>query len=48
MFRVEHDIELDRVKVFKNGELVGECEAYELDAILAWLEVQYVEIEEEF
>jgi len=47
-FSVYHDIEVDRVFVYRNEELVGECEAYELDAICAYLGVRYEEIEEAF
>ena len=35
----------DRVEVYKNGELVGECESYELDFICRWLGVEYEEEE---
>ena len=35
----------DRVAVYINGELIGECEAYELDFICRWLGVEYVEEE---
>ena len=47
-YLVAHDIEVDRVFVYKDDELVGECEAYELDAICAFLGVKYEEIEEAF
>ena len=37
----------DRVKVYdESGELVGECESYELDFICRWLGVEYVEEDE--
>ena len=45
-YKVVHDLETDRVEVFRNGELVGRCEAYELDAICTFLAVTYEEIEE--
>ena len=35
----------DRVEIYKDGELVGECEAYELDYICRILEVEYEEEE---
>lgn len=38
----------DRVKVYLDDELVGECEAYELDAICEFLDVEYEEEEEEW
>lgn len=47
-FSVHHDIEVDRVFVYNGDKLVGECEAYELDAICAFLGVEYEEIEEAF
>lgn len=38
----------DRVKVYLDDELVGECEVYELDAICKFLDVEYEEEEEEW
>ncbi len=36
----------DRVEVYKDDRLVGTCEAYELDAICQFLNVDYEEVEE--
>lgn len=44
-YKVVHDIELDRIEVWQDGELIGECEGYEVDAICGFLEVEYVEEE---
>lgn len=41
MFKVILDEETDRVEVYKDGKLVGECEAYELDAVVQFLEVAF-------
>lgn len=38
----------DRVEVYKDGKLIGECESYELDAICKWLGVEYEESGEEW
>ena len=46
MLKVVLNVDTERVQVFKNGELVGECESYEVDAICTFLEVQYEEVEE--
>ena len=35
----------DRVEVYKDGELVLECEAYELDFIVRALGAEYEEVE---
>jgi hypothetical protein len=45
MYQIIYNTELERVKVYKDGILLGECESYELDAIFSWLEVQYVEVD---
>jgi hypothetical protein len=45
MYTVEHDTESDRVAVYKDGVFVGVCEAYELDAICQFLNVQYKEVD---
>lgn len=42
-YKVVHDLETDRVEVFRNGELVGRCEAYELDMVCIFLAVTYEE-----
>ena len=35
----------DRVEVYKDGELIGQCEAYELDHICYLIGVEYEEEE---
>lgn len=47
MFKVIYYEETEEVEVYKDGVLLGRCEAYELDAILSWLEVVYEEVESE-
>jgi hypothetical protein len=47
-FKVVHDTELDRVEVFYEGEKIGECEGYELDAICSMVHVVYEEKEQEW
>lgn len=41
-YKVVH-INDSRVEVYKDNELVGECEDYELDAICEFLGVEYIE-----
>ena len=43
-FKVILDEETERVAVYKDDKLVGTCEAYELDAICGFLEVDYTGI----
>lgn len=45
MYKVVYNTELERVKVYKDDVLLGECESYEIDAMLSWLDVLYVEVE---
>jgi hypothetical protein len=42
-FKVQVD-ENEIVTVYKNRDLVGTCESYELDAICKYLEVEYEEV----
>lgn len=47
MYKVVHDLETDLVIVYDDqGDERGRCEAYELDAICAYLGVTYVELED--
>jgi hypothetical protein len=46
MYKILLVTETETVYVYKDGELVGTCEQYELDAIARFLEVQYEEEEE--
>ena len=36
----------DRVKIYYDGELIGECESYELDHICRIIGIQYEEEDE--
>lgn len=47
MFELVHDPEMDTVTVYKDGVEVGQCEAYELDAICEYLGVRYLEVDED-
>ncbi len=46
MYKVIHNLETDRIEVYKDDAFIGTCEAYELDAICQFLNVDYEERDE--